>query len=138
VKLILRAVASFAAAAALAMLFNNSARSALAVGLLAMGANELRLVLQDAGMMPGPAAFFAALVIGVAAAQIGRRYEVPRMSMTVPAIVIMVPGVSAFETIVFLNRGQMLDALQAAATCGFVLGALAMGLATARLSVRDG
>jgi uncharacterized membrane protein YjjB (DUF3815 family) len=44
----------------------------------------------------------------------------------------MIPGVYAFEMIVLFNRGQMLDALQASASCGFVVGALAMGLAMAR------
>jgi hypothetical protein len=34
--------------------------------------------------------------------------------------------------IVLFNRGQMVEALQASASCGFVIGALAMGLATAR------
>jgi hypothetical protein len=33
--------------------------------------------------------------------------------------------------IMLFNRGQMLDA-QASVICGFVIGALAMGLATAR------
>jgi uncharacterized membrane protein YjjB (DUF3815 family) len=53
--------------------------------------------------------------------------------MTVPAIVIMVPGIYAFDMIVQFNRGQMLDALQASASCAFIIGALAMGLATVRL-----
>jgi uncharacterized membrane protein YjjB (DUF3815 family) len=48
-------------------------------------------------------------------------------------MLIMVPGIYAFEAIVYLNRGLMLDALQAFAVCSFVIGALAMGLATARL-----
>ena len=63
---------------------------------------------------------------------VDQRFEVPRMTMTVAPIVIMVPGIYAFEMIVLFNRGQMLEALQAAALCGFVIGALAMGLATAR------
>jgi len=50
----------------------------------------------------------------------------------VPSIIIMVPGVYAFETIVFFNRGQMLEALQTLASCSFVIGAMAMGLATPR------
>jgi uncharacterized membrane protein YjjB (DUF3815 family) len=62
----------------------------------------------------------------------GQRYAVPRIAMTVPAIVIMIPGIHAFEMIVLFNRGQMLEALQASAACGFVIGALAMGLAVAR------
>jgi uncharacterized membrane protein YjjP (DUF1212 family) len=131
-KLLLRAVASFVAGYAFAMLFNNSARTAFAVALSAMIANELRLVLIDNGMMLAPAAFFAALTIGLVALWAGRRFAVPRIAMTVPAIVIMVPGIYAFEMIVLFNRGQMLEALQASAACGFVVGALAMGLAVAR------
>jgi uncharacterized membrane protein YjjB (DUF3815 family) len=61
------------------------------------------------------------------------RFAVPRMALIVPPMLIMVPGIYAFEAIVYLNRGLMLDALQAFAVCSFVIGALAMGLATARL-----
>jgi uncharacterized membrane protein YjjP (DUF1212 family) len=131
-KLLLRAVASFAAGYAFAMLFNNSAWTAFAVALSAMFANELRLALHDSGMMLAPAAFFGALAVGLVALWAGDRCDVPRIALTVPAIVIMIPGVYAFEMIVLFNRGQMLDALQASASCGFVVGALAMGLAVAR------
>ncbi|MGB8631594.1 MAG: threonine/serine exporter family protein [Xanthobacteraceae bacterium] len=60
------------------------------------------------------------------------RFNVPRMAMTVAPIVTMMPGVYAFEMIVLFNHGRMLEALQASGSCGFVVGALAMGLATAR------
>jgi uncharacterized membrane protein YjjB (DUF3815 family) len=135
-KLALRAVASFVAASAFAMLFNSSPRTVLAAGLLALGANGLRLILNDMGMMPAPAAFLAALAIGLVALQVDQRFNVPRMAMIVAPIVIMMPGVYAYEMIVLFNRGQMLDALQASAACGFVIGALAMGLATARFFSR--
>ena len=131
-KLLLRAVASFAAGCAFAMLFNNPARTVFAVGLLAIGANDLRLVLHDTGMMLAPAAFFGALAVGLVALLMGQRFDIPRIAMTVPVIVIMVPGLYAFEMIVLFNRGQMLEALQASASCGFVMGALAMGLAVVR------
>ena len=114
------------------MLFNSAPRAALAAGLLALGANELRLVLIDFGMMLAPAAFFAALSIGLVALVTERHFNVPRMAMIVAPIVIMMPGIYAFEMIVWFNRGQMLDALQASASCLFVIGALAMGLAVAR------
>jgi uncharacterized membrane protein YjjP (DUF1212 family) len=130
--LLLRAIASFVAGGAFAMLFNSSARTTLAAGLLALCANSLRLALADAGMMLAPAAFIAALAIGLVAVMADRRYDVPRLAMTVAPIVIMMPGVYAYETIVLFNRGQMIGALQASASCGFVIGALAMGLATAR------
>src|SRR5262249_22533255 len=88
--------------------------------------------LHDTGMMLAPAAFFGALAIGLVALLVDRHFEIPRIAMTVPAIVIMIPGVSAFNMIALFNRGEMLEALQAAATCGFVVGALAMGLPPAR------
>lgn len=77
--------------------------------------NELRLALHDAGMMLAPATFFGALAVGLAASLAHQRLDLPRIAITVPGIIIMVPGVYAFEMIVFFNRGQMLDALQAAA-----------------------
>src|SRR5262245_4481599 len=135
-KLLLRAIASFIAACAFAMLFNTSVRAVLAVGLLAVAANGLRLVLIDMGMMLAPAAFLAALAIGLVALVVDERFNVPRMAMTVAPIVIMIPGIYAFEMIVLFNRGKMLEALQASAACGFVIGALAMGLATARFFSR--
>jgi uncharacterized membrane protein YjjP (DUF1212 family) len=137
-KLAVRAAASFVGGCGFAMLFNNSVRTVLVVGLLAVAGNELRLGLVDAGVMLAPATFFGALAIGFLAAHVDTRFDVPRIAITVPGIIIMVPGVYAFEMIVFFNRGQMLEALQAAALCGFATGAMAMGLAAARIfSPRD-
>lgn len=133
VKLLLRGIASFVAASAFAILFNSPPRTALAAGLIALGANSLRLILIDIGMMPAPAAFLAALSIGLVALLTERRFDIPTVAVTVAPVVIMIPGIFAFETIVFFNHGQMLDALQAFASCGFIVGALAIGLATARV-----
>jgi uncharacterized membrane protein YjjP (DUF1212 family) len=131
-KLLLRAIASFVAACAFAMLFNSSACIVLAAGLLALAANGMRLILIDIGMELAPAAFLAALAIGLVALLVERRFNVPRMAMIVAPVVIMMPGIYTYEMIVLFNHGQMLEALQASAACGFVVGALAMGLATAR------
>jgi uncharacterized membrane protein YjjB (DUF3815 family) len=131
-KLLFRCVASFVAGWAFALVFNSPPRAAMAAGLLALGANSLRLILIDIGMMPAPAAFFAALSIGVVALAVERQFDVPRMATIVAPTVIMMPGLYAFEMIVLFNRGQMLDALQASASCFFIIGALAMGLAASR------
>jgi uncharacterized membrane protein YjjP (DUF1212 family) len=130
-KVLLRAIASFLAASGFAMVFNCPPRTVLAAGLSALAANSLRLVLIDFGMMPAPAAFFAALAIGVVALMVNARFNIPRMAMTVAPTVIMIPGVYGFEMIVSVNRGKMLDALQASATFWFVVVALAVGLAAA-------
>jgi uncharacterized membrane protein YjjP (DUF1212 family) len=132
-NLLLRAIASFAGGCGFAILYNSSARSVLVVGLLAFGSNELRLALHDAGMMLAPATFLGALAVGLLASLVHQRLSEPRIALTVPSIIIMVPGLYAFEMIVLFNQGHMLDALQAAASCGFVVGAMAMGLAAARM-----
>jgi uncharacterized membrane protein YjjP (DUF1212 family) len=129
-KLLLRAMASFVGGAGFAMLFNCPPRLILAAGLLALAANDMRLLLIDFGMMLAAAAFFAALAIGLVALLLHDRFDIPRLSMTVAPIVIMVPGIYAFEMIASLNRGQMSDALQGSATFWFVVVALAVGLAT--------
>ena len=82
--------------------------------------------------MLAPAAFFAALAIGLVAILGELRFAVPRGALIVPPVLIMVPGIYAFEAIVFLNLGSTLNALQAFAICCFVISGLAMGLATAR------
>jgi uncharacterized membrane protein YjjP (DUF1212 family) len=132
-KFLLRAASSFVAGYAFAMAFNTPMRIAMAAGLLALVANSVRLALVDMGIMLAPAAFCAALVIGLVAILADHRFNVPPMATTVAPIVIMMPGVYVFEAIVLFNHGRMVEALQASASCWFVVGALAMGLATARI-----
>jgi len=132
-KLLLRAVASFIGGWGFAVLFNSPARAALVVGVLSLVSNDLRLALRDAGMMAAPAAFIGALVVGLLASLLDRRLDVPPLALAVPGIIIMVPGIPAFQMIVLFNRAEMLEALQAASVCGFVTGALGIGLATARV-----
>jgi uncharacterized membrane protein YjjP (DUF1212 family) len=132
-KLLLRAVASFIGGWGFAVLFNSPARAALVVGVLSLVSNDLRLVLRDAGMMAAPAAFIGALTVGFLASLVASRLDVPPLALAVPGIIIMVPGIPAFQMIVLFNRGEMLEALQAASVCGFVTGALGIGLATARV-----
>jgi uncharacterized membrane protein YjjP (DUF1212 family) len=134
-KLLLRATASLIAACAFAISFNSTVRTALAAGFLALGANSLRLVLIDMHLMLAPAAFFGALTIGLLAVLLDQRFKVPRIATTVAPIVIMIPGLYAFEMIVLFDHGQVLEALQAAGLAGFAIGALAMGLATARFFI---
>ena len=44
----------------------------------------------------------------------------------------MVPGLYAFQTIVFLNQGKPMEAIGAATVCCFAIGAMAMGLIVSR------
>ena len=132
VTLLLRAIASFAGGCGFAILYNSSWRTVLAVGCLAIVGNELRLALFDAGMGLAPATLFGALAVGLLASVIRPRLHEPRMALTVPGIIIMIPGTYAFQMVVFFNQGNITEALHAAVLGGFVVGAMALGLAASR------
>jgi uncharacterized membrane protein YjjP (DUF1212 family) len=127
-----RAVASLVGGCGFAILYNSSARVVFAVGILSLLGNELRLGLHDLGMALPPATFLGALTVGLLASLARARLREPRIALTVPGIIIMTPGIYAFQTIVMLNQGDVLAAIQAGATCCFIVGAMAMGLAAAR------
>ena len=130
--LFLRGVASLAGGCGFAVLYNSTNRTALAVGVLALLGNELRLALQDAGTIQPVATFAGALVVGLLASLVWPRLREPRIVLTVPGIIIMVPGSYAFQSVVLFNQGDALGGLQAAVQAGFVVGGMALGLATAR------
>ncbi len=134
-QLILRCIASFVAACGFAISFNSPKQAVLAAGLLALAANDMRLALVDAGMMLAPAALLGALMIGVLALILNRQVNITPLATTVAPIVIMIPGLYAFQMVALFHQGRALEALQSAALLGFVVGALAIGLATARLLV---
>jgi uncharacterized membrane protein YjjB (DUF3815 family) len=134
----LRALASFAGGCGFAILYNSTPRTVLAVGCLALVGNELRLALNDAGVDLPPATFLGALVVGLLASVVRPRVHEPRIALTVPGIIIMVPGTYAFQTVVLFNQGEVLEALRAATLGGFVIGAMAFGLAAARFMSQRG
>ena len=105
----------------------------LAVGLFALAGNELRLALHDAGVSLAAATFVGAFVVGLLASLTRNRLQRARIVLTVPGIIIiMVPGIYAFQTIVLANQGYMLPALQEAALGIFIVGAMAIGLTASR------
>ena len=127
-----RAGVCFAGGCGYGILFNNPLRTVAVVGLLTMVGNELRLGLHDLGLGLPPATFFGALAVGLLASLVREPLHVPRITLTVPSIIMMTPGLYAFQTIVFLNQGRMTDAMAAAAVCTFAIGAMATGLVAAR------
>jgi uncharacterized membrane protein YjjP (DUF1212 family) len=130
--LLLRALASVVGACGFAILFNSSWRTVLAVGGLALVGNELRLALCDAGVTLALATFVGALTVGLLASLVRHHLHEPRIALTVPGITIMVPGTYAFQTVVLFNQGDALAGLRTAVLGGFVVGAMAAGLACAR------
>ena len=126
------AVASFCGGCGLAIVYNGSWRNVLHVGMIAVIGNELQLLLRNSGVPLPLATFLGALAVGLSASIAGRWIKEARVALTVPAVVMMVPGLSALETLVYFDRGEILKGLSAGVLVGFVVGSIAFGLAAAR------
>jgi uncharacterized membrane protein YjjP (DUF1212 family) len=126
------AVASFCGGCGLAILYNGTWRNVLHVGVIAVIGNELHLLSHSGGVPLPLATFLGALAVGLIASIAGRWIKEARVALTVPAVVMMVPGLAALETLVYFDRGEILKGLSAGVLVGFVVGSIAFGLAAAR------
>ncbi len=126
------AVASFCGGCGLAILYNGTWQNVLYVGVIALIGNEVHLLLHDSGVPLPLATFLGALAVGLTASLAGRWIKEARVALTVPAVVMMVPGLYALETLVYFDRGEILKGLSAGVLVGFVVGSIAFGLAAAR------
>ena len=66
-------------------------------------------------------------------ALVGDRLRAARVTITVPAVLIMVPGAAAYRAITGVIAGDTLSAIQNGFTAVFVVVALAIGLTVARV-----
>jgi uncharacterized membrane protein YjjP (DUF1212 family) len=127
-------LASFFGVLGFAVMFNSPWHMALGAAAVGMVANVLRLVLIHTWeVAPQAAAAGAALVVGLLARWIAEPLHVPRLTVSVPAVVIMVPGVAAYRSVFEFNAGHSVQALGFAADAALVVIALAIGLAVSRM-----
>jgi uncharacterized membrane protein YjjB (DUF3815 family) len=89
--------------------------------------------LHDWAMSLAPATFLGAFAVGLLATAVKRVVHEPRIAVTVPGIIIMVPGTLAFEAIIHFEEGDVAGAMANVLPASFILGAMALGLAAARL-----
>ncbi len=132
-QVVLRLVASFLGVLGFALLFNSPVRMAIAAAGIGMVANVLRLELADLGMAMQAATMIATFVVGALAALVAPRMRLPRITLSVPAVVIMVPGAAVYRTFVSLNNGDAEVAVTAGVQALFVVISIAIGLAAARI-----
>ncbi|PFG41453.1 uncharacterized membrane protein YjjP (DUF1212 family) [Isoptericola jiangsuensis] len=129
----LRFLASFLGVLGFALMFNSPWSMALAAALVGMVANVVRLWMVDLDVPVQAAAAVVALLVGLLAAVVAPRMNVPRVTVSVPAVVIMVPGATAYRAIYYLSNGETTQALAYAVEAALVVAALAIGLAVARM-----
>lgn len=129
----LQAVSSFVGVAGFALMFNGTWRMAGAAGAIGMVANLLRLELVRLEIPAQAAAATAALLVGLLAAVAGPWLRIPRITLTVPSVLVMVPGVLLYRAIFAVSEGDAAAAVGTFTQAALVTVALPIGLAISRM-----
>lgn len=132
--LLLRLIASFFGVFGFSIMFNSSIPIAATAAIIGAIANTLRLELVDlAGVPAAAAAFSGALTAGLLSSLIKKYNGYPRISLTVPSIVIMVPGLYLYRAIYNFGIMSLTEAVSWSAAAIMIIIALPLGLIFARI-----
>ena len=139
----LRMIAAFCGVWGFSVLFNSPQRMALVAAVIGALTDTMRLEMQDMlHVPPEMAAFLGAFLAGMLATvwRSSVRHGLlppdlgyPRISLTVPSIVIMVPGLYMYRAMFYLGQFNTLNALDWAFRAFMVIICLPIGLVTARV-----
>ena len=133
-KLILRIITSFCGVFGFSIMFNSSIPMAVTAACIGAVANTLRLELVDyTSTPPAVAAFAGALTAGLLASVIKRNNGYPRISLTVPSIVIMVPGLYLYRAFYNLGIMSLTEAVSWLSSAIMIIITLPLGLIFARI-----
>ena len=133
-RLIFRVIASFCGVFGFSIMFNSSHSMAATAAFIGAIANTLRLELVDfTHMPPAAAAFIGALTAGLLASFIKKSNGYPRISLTVPSIVIMVPGLYLYRAIYNFGIMSLTDAVSWFTSAIMIIVMLPLGLIFARI-----
>ena len=134
VMVLLRLAMSFVGVFGFSVMFNSPLPTCATAGVAGAVANTLRLELVAvAGMEPAAAALVGALVAGLIASRLGLLRHYPRISLTVPSIVIMVPGLYMYRAVYYMGAGDAVSATGWLIKAALIVAALPLGLALARV-----
>lgn len=139
---VLRMITAFAGVWGFSVLFNSPQRMCFVAGIIGAITDTLRLTMADFGVAAEIAAFTGALLAGLLAsawrAIVHRGWApqylgYPRIGLTVPSIVIMVPGLYLYRAMFYLGQFNTLPALDWTFRAFMVIICLPLGLAVARV-----
>lgn len=130
----LRALATFTGVLGFAIIFNSPFKIALAAAAVSTLANSLRFLLTESHIPVQLATLVATVLVGVIAYVIARIKHVPRISISVPAVVIMIPGYAMYAGFALLNAGELTGSVLLLQEAAQTVLAAAFGLALAHLA----
>lgn len=132
--ILLRLAMSFCGVFGFSIMFNSPVQLAATAAVIGAFANTLRLELIDlAAFPPAAAAFCGALSAGLMASFLKRHVGYPRISITVPSIVIMVPGLYFYKGVYHLGVMSLEQSASWFASALLIVLSLPLGLIAARI-----
>lgn len=132
--LFLRMIASFCGVYGFSLMFNSRRKMALISAIIGMIVNTIRLELIDFTTIPvSVAAFIGTLLAGLLASAIKKKIGYPRITLTVPSIVIMVPGMYMYKGIYFIAINDIATGTLWISKAALIVLALPLGLIFARI-----
>lgn len=130
---LLRLITSFVGVYGFSIMYTSPLKMAATAGLVAALANTLRLTLVDASVAPEAAAFVGALAAGFLASAAHRKLTFPRLSLTVPSIVIMVPGLYMYRAMFYMATNDAMDSVSWLFRAAMIVISLLIGLVVSRI-----
>lgn len=132
--LLLRLPMSFIGVFGFSMMFNSTPKMATTAGIVGAIANTLRLELADLTTIPaGADALIGAFVAGILASIVQSKSGYPRISITVPSMVVMVPGLYMYRAVYEIGNLSLHNGMNWFVKAGLIMVFLQLGLITARL-----
>lgn len=132
--IVFRLLASFCGVLGFSIMFNSPIRLAAAAGIIGAISNTTRLELIDLlSLPPAAAAFIGAFFAGILASTLKGMAGYPRISIIVPSIVIMVPGLYLYKGFYNLGIMNLTAAASWLASALLIILALPLGLIFARI-----
>lgn len=131
--LILRILASFIGIYGFSLMFNSTHLMALTAAIVGTIPNVLRIILvREAGLHGAIAAFIGAFLVGIIAVAAVKITSFPRIAITIPAVIVGVPGFYMYQSIYYFGTGTAVEGLSAMIQAmGIILG-LALGILFSR------
>ena len=142
IECLLRMVFAFIGVWGFSVMFNSPQRMCLVAAVIGMITDTLRLEIVDMGVPAEAGAFIGALLAGLLASAwrssvrrglLPPHLGYPRICLTVPSIVIMVPGMYMYRAMFYLGAFDTLHALDWAFREFMVIICLPIGLVMARV-----
>ncbi len=125
--------ASFFAVFGWAMMFNSPLPAALASGVVAIIGNTPRLLMIDSGVKEHVATFVGCFIMGLLCALAATLLNTEKIIMTVPTVLVSIPGASALRTLLYFDQADVVQAMQNGVSTLLTAVAMVVGLAGARM-----